>query len=142
MSRPSRRSSFTVLTNLASMLRVKLWPGFSDRMRISIIELYCTVPDVFEGLDRYLRIRTAASLDALALDSAASTMAGRWTYSVEVWLGPVPDSQNAFISRATMASGVSPPGGGGESLPCVCEGELTRLCRPENMRFMAADDFS
>lgn len=81
ISRPSRSKSLIVFTNLASKLRVKVCPGFSERIRVSMMALYCAGPCDLAGLERYLRIRTAASFAALALDSAASTIAGKWRKS-------------------------------------------------------------
>lgn len=43
--------------------------------------LYCTYVGVPAGSDNSLRMRYAASLAAFGLDSALSTMAGRWTNS-------------------------------------------------------------
>lgn len=39
-SRPVRSNSLTVSTNFWSRFRVKVWPGLSARMRISMIALY------------------------------------------------------------------------------------------------------
>lgn len=40
ISRPLRKRSFTVATNLTSMFREKVCPGLSMRMRMSMIALY------------------------------------------------------------------------------------------------------
>lgn len=74
-------------TYLASKLRVKLWPGLSARMRMSMIALYWTWFGVLAGVDRYLRMRLAASFAAAGLDSALSTIWGRWTNSLPCWWG-------------------------------------------------------
>lgn len=44
--------------------------------------LYCTLFGVLAGSERYLRMRCAASLAAAGLDSAVSTIRGRWTNSL------------------------------------------------------------
>lgn len=79
MSLPCRRRSLTVDVNLASRLRANVWPGLSMRIRTNMMALYCMCPGVLTGSERILRMRWAASLAALGLDSALSTMAGRWT---------------------------------------------------------------
>lgn len=101
-SRPVRSSSLTVVTNLASKLRVKVWPGLSTRMRMSMIALYWVWSVLPAGSERYLRMRKAASLAALGLDSAASTILGRWTNSFPCW------SAQANVSLGKGLLGSSP----------------------------------
>ena len=112
MSRPSRSSSFVVATNFPSRFFVNVGPGFSARIRTSMMALYCTYARMKFSFDRNLRITLAASFAAAGLDSAASTITGRCStsspclaiLSVFLYLVPrsvrtvlfgAPDSQNS-----------------------------------------------
>src|ERR1700712_2344474 len=60
---------------------VKVLPGLSARMRISMIALYCTRGLVYSSFPRYLRMTTAHSFAADGVDSAVSTIVGRYRTS-------------------------------------------------------------
>lgn len=68
-----------VSTNLASMLRVKVGPGLSARMRMSMTALYWKEGECLYVFLRYCRMMRAHSEAASGDDSAASTIAGRKT---------------------------------------------------------------
>jgi hypothetical protein len=95
-----------VLTNGLSKFRVKLGPGLSLRIRMSMIALYCTCGFDAHSFIKNFLICCAAAAAADGELSAASTIAGRWrTSSPPVLM--LPDSQKSLIDLPTLPSGES-----------------------------------
>lgn len=76
-SRLDLSKSRTTSMNFLSKLRVKLFPGLSVRMRMTIMALYCHEVLGLFSFVKYFRIWRAHSAAAAGEDSAASTMGGR-----------------------------------------------------------------
>lgn len=71
--------------------------------------LYWTWFGVVPGLERYLRMRCAASLAAAGLDSAVSTMRGRWTNSFPCCKLEI-EGKTVSSLHSYVESGLSKPG--------------------------------
>ena len=81
MSRPSRSRPLTTPTNLSSIFRVNLSPGWSTRIPTNMIALYWAYGFSQLSFDRNFLIILAASFAATGLDSVPSTIGGRWRTS-------------------------------------------------------------